>query len=651
MFPAQRKSGMKCRNPGSDSASGRVPKRVSGYGPPNWPDLLTALRSRSRVPSFARQAAAVAPAVWRLVLLVLISTVGGTIAMAAEPKKVVRDVFPVAETGFDPAAASDLYSAGVLQAIFERLYTYDYLARPAKVVPMLAEAMPVVTDNGRVYTITIRRGVYFATDPAFAGKPREVTADDFIYSLKRVADPRVRSPWAFLVEGKFIGLDEEAAAAKKSGRFDYDRKIAGLEAVDRYTLRFRLKETDYNLNYVLAHESSSAVAREVVAKYGESDGRVMSNPVGSGPFRLAEWVRSSKIVLEANPGFRELKWDWQAQEPGDAKLVEQMKGRRIPIVDRVEISVMEEDQARWLAFRNGEPDLMNMEGPLAPNAIVDGKLRPELAAKGVRLERIVDPEINFIYWNMLDPRVGGLGKDRIALRRALAMSYDVDEDIRVIRNGQAVEATTPIPPGVVGHLPDWKPGIKYDPVGANALLDRFGYTRGADGWRRFPDGKPLVIRYASRPDTLGRQQEELVQKSYEAIGVRMDGQKEKFPELLKLEKQCKLFSRTDAWVADYPDADNFMQLWFGSNIHQSNNGCVTIPEYDALYRKSVRLPPGPERQALYRDMIRLLEVYAPMRLTVSRYRNQLIQPRVLGYKRHPILASTWQYLDVGAPPR
>ncbi len=585
----------------------------------------------------------------RALLVVAILGIGS--ALAAEPKKVVRDVFPVAETGFDPAAASDLYSAGVLQAVFERLYTYDYLARPAKVVPMLAEDMPVVTENGKVYTIRIRRGVYFAADPVFGGKPRELTAEDFIYSMKRVVDPKVRSPWAFLIAGKFVGLDEEAAAAKKSGRFDYDRKIAGLEAVDRYTLRFRLKETDYNLNYVLAHESTSAVAREVVTRYSESDGRVMSNPVGTGPYRLAQWVRSSKIVLEANPDFRDMKWDWKAQEPGDEAIVAQMKGRKIPIVDRVEISVMEEDQARWLAFRNGELDLMNMEGPLAPNAILDGRLRPELAAKGVRLQRIVDPEINFIYWNMQDPAVGGFATDKIALRRALAMSYNVDEDIRVIRNGQAVEATTPIPPGVVGHFPDWKPGIKYDPVGANALLDRFGYKRGADGWRSFPDGKPLVIRYASRPDTLGRQQEELVKKSYEAIGVRMEGQKEKFPELLKLEKQCKLKSRTDAWIADYPDADNFMQLWFSPNIRQSNNGCVTIPEYDALYRRSIRLPPGPERQALYRDMIRLLEVYAPMRLTVSRYRNQLIQPRVLGYKKHPILASTWQYLDVGAQPR
>ena len=218
------------------------------------------------------------------IVLIVIAVFCVGSALAATPKKIVRDVFPVAETGFDPVAMSDLYSAGIVQAIFDRLYTYDYLARPAKIVPGVAEAMPVVTDNGRNYTIKLRKGIFFATDPAFGGNKRELVADDFVYSLKRIADPKIRSPWNFLVEGKFIGLDEETAAAKKSGRFDYDKKIAGVEAVDRYTLRFRLKETDYNLLYVLAHESASAIAREVVAKYGESDGRVMSNPVGTGPF-------------------------------------------------------------------------------------------------------------------------------------------------------------------------------------------------------------------------------------------------------------------------------------------------------------------------------------------------------------------------------
>jgi ABC-type transport system substrate-binding protein len=352
-------------------------------------------------------------------------------------------------------------------------------------------------------------------------------------------------------------------------------------------------------------------------------------------------------MLEANPDYRETAWDFQPSgDAYDKQLIAEMKGKKMPQVGRVEVYIMEEDQSRWLAFQNGELDIMNMEGPMAPNAIQDGKIKPELAAKGVRLDRIIDPEIRYIYWNMLDPTVGGLAREKIALRRALAMSYDVEAEIRVVRNGQAVEANYPIPPGIVGHVPDWKSTLKYDPAAANALLDKFGYKRGPDGWRTLPDGKPLVVPFASRPDTLDRYQDEMLKRSFDGIGVRLAVQKDKFPELLKLEKRCKLASRAAAWIADYPDGDNFMQLFYGPNSYQSNNGCWTIPEYDALYRKSIKMPAGPERDRLYQEMTRILEGYSTHRLTVSRYRNQLVQPRIEGYRKHPILPSAWQYLDV-----
>jgi ABC-type transport system substrate-binding protein len=572
-------------------------------------------------------------------------------AHAADMNKVIRDVFPAAETGFDPAASNDTYSGTIEQAIFDTLYTYDYLARPSKLAPLAAEALPQITDDGKTYTIKLRKGITFTADPAFGGRKRELVADDVVYSLKRLADPKLRSPWVFLVEGKFVGLDEEIAAAKQSGKFDYDKKLPGLEVVDKYTLRFRLKDTDYNLPYVLAHTPTAIVAREVIEKYGESDGRAMGNPVGSGPYKLAQWVRSSKIVLDANPDYRGFTWDFTSKDPADQKLIAQMKGRKMPAVGRVEISIIEEDQARWLAFQNRELDIMNMEGPLAPQALVDGKLKPELAVKGIRLDRIVDPEISYVYWNLTDPVVGGLSKEKVALRRAMAMSYNVEQDIKVIRNGQAVAATYPIPPGVVGNVAGWKSSVKYDPAGANALLDKFGYRRGADGFRTLPDGKPLVVTLFSRPDSLGRQQDELWKASLDAIGVKMDVHKDKFAELLKLEKQCKVMSRPAAWIADYPDGDNFMQLLYGPNTGASNGGCAKIPEYDALYAKSVRMPPGPERDKLYQEMTRIAEAYAPWRLTISRYRNQLLQPRVEGYKKHPILRAQWQYLDVAPNPK
>ena len=568
-------------------------------------------------------------------------------AAAADMNKVIRHVFPVAETGFDPQAINDLYSGTVAQAIFETLLTYDYLARPSKLVPKAAEALPQITDDGKTYTFRIRRGVYFTPDPAFKGKKRELVANDFAYSLKRLVDPRVRSPYAFLVEGKIVGLDEAAEAAKKSGKFDYDAKIAGLEIVDRHTLRIRLKATDYGLSYVLAHEPTSAVAREVIEAYADESGRVQANPVGTGPYKLSKWVRSSKIFLEANQDYRGFVWDFKAgSDPEDARLVAEMKGKKMPQVGRIEISIIEEDQARLLAFQGGEIDLMNMEGPLAPNVLDGGKLKPEFASKGVKLSRFVDAEIIYHYWNLQDPVVGGLAKEKIALRRAMAMAYNVAEEIKVVRNGQAVEAHYPIPPGVVGHEPGYKSSIRYDPAGANALLDKFGYRKGADGFRTLPDGKPLVIRYASRPDSLGRQQDEMWKKAFDSIAIRMEVQKERFPELIKAEKECKLQMRTAAWIADYPDADNFMQLLYGKNIHQSNNACAAIPEFDKLYEQSLRMPDSPERNKLYREMTKIIETYAPWRLDISRYRNMLAQPWVLGFKKHPILHAEWSYIDV-----
>ncbi|MEP7275381.1 MAG: ABC transporter substrate-binding protein [Betaproteobacteria bacterium] len=570
------------------------------------------------------------------------------VALAADMSKVVRQVFPAAETGFDPAAAHDLYSATIEQAIFETLLTYDYLARPAKLVPLTAEAMPVVSDNGKTYTIKLKKGIHFTPDPAFKGKKRELVADDYAYAIKRLIDPKLRGPWAWLVEGKIVGLDELAAAAKQTGKFDYDAKIAGLETPDRYTLRIRLKDTDFNMPYVLAHEPTSAVAREVIEAYADEAGRAMANPVGTGPYILKQWVRSSKIILEANPDFRGFVWDFKPGDAADAKLVAEMKGKKMPQVGRVEVSIIEEDQARLLAFQNGELDIMNMEGPLAPNVLDGGTLKPELASKGVKLSRFVDPEISYHFWNLQDPIVGGLEKEKVALRRAMAMAYNTAEEIRIVRNGQAVEVEFPVPPGVNGYDPAYRSAIKYDPAGANALLDRFGYKKGADGWRNLPDGKPFTIRYASRPDSLGRQQDEVWKKALDSIGVRMEVQKDKFPELLKLERQCKLMMRTASWIADYPDADNFMQLLYSKNIGQSNNACAKIPEYDRLYEQSLRLPDSPERNKLYREMARLIEAYAPWRLNIARYRNMLVQPRVQGYKKHPILHNEWAYIDVAA---
>jgi len=564
---------------------------------------------------------------------------------AGDPNKVLRIAFPTAETGFDPVHVSDLYSNTVNEAIFERLLTYDYLARPAKVVPMVAETMPEVKDHGRVYVFRIRKGIYFTPDPAFKGLQRELTAEDFVYSYKRFLDPKNRSPWAFLLEGKIEGLDELAEAAKKSGKFDYDAKVPGMRAVDRYTLEFRLKATDYIFPFVVAHVPFGAVAREVIEAYSDD---TQAHPVGTGPYILKQWQRAAKIVLETNPDYRGFTWDFAvAEQAWDDPLVKTMRGRKMPQIGRVEISIIEEDQSRWLAFNQKELDISGLPATFRPEVFdADNRVKPKWTEQGVTLFKAIDPEITYTYFNFRDPVVGGFSKEKIALRRAIIMGYNLDEEIRVVRRNQAVPAEMPIPAGVVGHDPTYRSINRFDPELANKLLDYFNYKRGKDGYRTLPDGKPLVIRQASGTAAVEREFSELWRKSMDAIGIRMEFDIGKFADHLKAAKTCHLMMWGAAWTADYPDGDNFMQLLYGPNTGQSNNGCYESKAFDAFYEKSTRMPNSPERNFLFLEMTRQMEVDGAWSLHVSRERNQMIRPWVLGFKKHPILHAEWQYMDL-----
>ncbi len=532
-------------------------------------------------------------------------------ARAADPAKILRVTFQAAETGFDPVKISDYYSGSVIEAIFDPLLTYDYLARPARLAPNTAVSLPEIGDGGRSYTLKVRPGIYFAADPAFKGVKRELVAEDYAYSIRRFADPKNRSPYAFLFTG-----------------------VAALETPDRYTLRIRLKQPDLNFSHVLATQISGAVAREAIEAYGDE---TSSHPVGTGPFVLSKYVRSSKIVLAANPTYRERRWE----------------GRKLPSIDGVEISIMEETQSRWLAFQRGETDIEYQLWEVAPTFMTDdGRLRPEFEKRGIGLDRSVDPEITYTFFNMQETiggqpnPLGGFGKEKIALRRAIAMAYRIEDQIRIIRKGQAIRARYPIPRGIAGHDPEYAGSIPYDPRTANALLDKFGYKRGQDGYRTLPDGKPLVVRYSSQPTERDRQFDELWKRSLDSIGVRLEIHKDRFAELNKLQDQCRLMMRTSAWIADYPDGDNFMQLLYGPNTGQSNNACYRSAAYDLRYEKSRRLPDGPERNMLYREMTRLMETDTVWMMGDSRYRNVLLQPRVTGFKKHPVLATEWLYIDL-----
>lgn len=576
-------------------------------------------------------------------LLLLVMALLPPLGLAA-PLKVLRLEMTGAETGFDPVNTSDLNTAAIENQIYEPLLTYDYLARPAKLIPRLAAEMPTVTDQGRTWLFHLKHGVYFAPDPVFAGKLREATAQDVAYTLMRFMDPHNRSPYKFLVDGKIEGLNERGDAARKSGHFDYNTPVSGLEVVDRYTLRIHLKTTDYNFGHAMAQPMYGVVAREVIEAYAAD---TASHPVGTGPYRLTQWTRSSLMVLEKNPNFRHEVWNFEGGgAAGDEDIVKLMRGKTIPQIDRVEMRVVEEAQSAWLSFGKGELDIMGLSGQFAPLALTGGQLKPGLVKKGVRLDRLKDPSIAYYFFNQQDPRLGGMSADRIALRRAILMAVNDEEMIRVIHKGQAVRNPYPIPEGVAGNDPGYRSILNYDPRLANQLLDEMGYRKGIDGYRTYPDGSALAVRYTTSQSSQDRELDEMMKKSLDRVGIRFESEKLKFPEILRAERQCRIQFRLSAWIADYPDGDNFMQLWYGPHTHENNAACFQDAQWDRLYEKTLTMPDSPSRDAIYHQLARMLELTGITKVSNSHIRNVLSQPWVLGYKPHPISPSVWSYLDM-----
>ena len=578
-----------------------------------------------------------------------------SVAVAADMSKTIRVAFPVAENGFDPQAVYDVYSSAVCSAIFDPLYTHEYFARPIRMVPNTADGMPQIGDGGRTLTIKVKRGIYFAADPAFKGKRRELTADDYVYSIKRIFDPKVRSYDLYLFENNLVGLDPVLARARKSGAFDYDEKIEGLQALDRYTLRIQFERPEYAFQWWLATRNLAAVAREVVEAYGDESHRVMDHPVGTGPYRLKSWVRGQKIVLEAYPDFREVRYPTPStSDPSDAAIAKGRIGRALPLVGNVEITIVEEAQPRLLSFESGQVDYLFLTTPasLAENVLNGDKLKPQFASKGVTLHRGVDPALDFFFFNMDDKVVGGYTPAKIALRRAISLGYDRAEAIRTLSNGQAMPASQPVPPPLFGHDRSMESRQSYDLAAARALLDKFGYRdRDGDGYRENPDGTPLTLVKASTPDAAARVSDELWKKNMDAVGLKLTFLKNKWPELNKMSEAGQLMMWGLGWVASTPDGDPFYSYLYSRNIGTSNDARLRLPEYDKLYEKAHALPDGPERTALFRKMTELIVAYAPWIIADYPLYNIVAQPWLKGFKYNPFRVHQWEYYDVDSAMR
>lgn len=585
-----------------------------------------------------------------LTTLLLACALGAGTAHAQE--KVLRQAFKVAETGFDPAQISDLYSKAIVAGILDAPLEYDFGARPFKLRPATLAEMPEISADFKTITMRVKPGIYFADDPAFKGKKRELTAEDYVYSVKRHYDPQWKSQNLYLLENvKIVGLSElrqEGMRAKKP--FDYDRVVEGLKTLDRYTFQLKLGVADPRFVYQFADSGFlGAVAREVVEHYGD---KIMEHPVGTNAWRLGEWRRSSRVVLEKNPNFRDVRYAEVAPPDASDKLkaeVAALQGRKLPMVDRVVIDIIEEAQPRWLSFLSSESEVIE-EVPIdfASIAMPGNKLAPNLAKRGITMTRYPRADISFSYYNMEDPVVGGYTPEKIALRRAINLAIDLDKEIRLVRRGQALKSQSPIPTVAFGYDPAFKSeNSEYNLPKAKALLDMYGYKDvDGDGYRELPDGKPLSIEYSTLADGERRQLAEQWQKNMDALGIRVRFKIGKFPEQLKAANAGKLQMWMVGWVGTTPDGDTFLALGSGAAKGKANKPRFELRAFDALYEKQKAMPDGPERAALMLEAQRLLVAYAPYKFHVHRIYTDMAQPWVKGYSRNLFVRDFWKYVDI-----
>ena len=556
--------------------------------------------------------------------------------------KVLRISFSAAESGFDPARYGDLFSTTVCAHIFETLYTYDPLARPVKLVALTAAGPAESSSDFRTWLIGIRPGIYFTDHPAFKGRPRELTAADYVYSFKRFLDPAVKSPINLIEELGIRGLVELRRRGLQSKEpFDYDTEIDGLRALDRYTLRIRVEEPRPRLAETLAADNHGALAREVVEAHGD---QVMVYPLGTGPFRLAEWRRGASIALERNPQYRKRHFDAEpnADDTDGQVVLKRLKGRRLPMIDRVEISIISEEQPRWLAFLNGQLDMLEVPGTFALLAMPGGVIAPYLARRGVRGRQQLAPSIRLLWFNMNDPVVGGYTPEKVALRRAIALGMNTARENAAVWGDQAPPTHSVFAPFQTAFDPQFRSEMgEFNPVRAKALLDVYGYVDGdGDGWRELPDGKPLVLERASTKGQAFRRVDEGFERDMTALGLRVRFRTGEFSELVKASRAGKLMMWSLGYNAVLPDGQQFLTRYYSK---AETFARFKLDAMDQIYERLGALQDGPERLALLLQAQRLAIAWMPYKFTSMRIETHVTQPRLIGYRR-PIFRTDWFHL-------
>jgi len=641
-------------------------------------------------------------------------------------EKIYYSSFTEQPKTLDPARSYVVNESIFTAQIYEPVLQYDYLTRPYQLVPRTITTMPEVhyydkagklLENPEpdevdysIYTVHLTPGILYQPHPAFATTQagestyyplvpnflkqhdiktlsdfkdvgtRELTAEDYVYEIKRLANPAVNSPIYGLMGEYILGFDTYADTLPHRGHVPgyLDLRAYPLEgayARDRYTFEIRLKGQYSQFMFWLSMPFFSPIPWEVDRFYAQP-GMLEHNlsfgwyPVGTGPFMLVENDPSRRMVLEKNPNYRTVYFPSHGSEADKAQGFLKHAGKVTPLIHKAVYTLEKEAIPRWIKFLQGYYDYSGLTADSFDSAVQitpEGKpvLTSEMRARGIRLTEVHEAMIQYLGFNMLDPVVGGMSLRAKKLRQAIAMVIDYNEHIAIFLNGRGTAAQGPLPPSIFGHLEgeaginpyifNWEEhGPKRRPLNeAKALMVEAGYPHGRDP----KTGHALILHYdvASTGGPEEKAALNWMRKQFAKLGIALDVRATHFNRFQEKVKTGSAQIFTWGWIADYPDPENFLFLFYGPNARYPYGGENVSnyhnEAYDRLFLEMKNRPNDAKRQALINQMVDILRRDAPWVFGLHGKSIMLSQQWTSPMKSDLLVDDILRYIEVDVPER
>ena len=519
---------------------------------------------------------------------------------------------------FDPQYTYDQLSRKVIEGVYDTLLEYHPMkTAPYEVVPCLLAEMPVPEDGGMSYLCRLKPDIHYHDDPCFpGGKGREVVAEDVQYVFQRICDPKIESPFESTFEEYLHGIAETYTTAKEAKRLDYDTmRVSGVEVLDRYRFRLRLKKKYPQILYWFAYYCTAPVAREAVEFY---DGKIHDGTrrddfrkfkaVGTGPYRVVSYTPRSRVVLERVPGYKTTVFPSDGFPPEKAEWLATLAGKAVPFIDEVHFVIQAENIPRFVMLRQGYLDGMAVDRDSFNSMVSPVRaLSPEFSSRGLALEKDFEICTFWTCFNMDDPLVG----KNVKLRKAIAHAFDGVRYSEIFYSGVPPVPTQLVPQGIFGFEPKRPAPFPFDLEKGKQLLAEAGYPEGRDA-----NGQQLELTLTENVESSEyRQRAEFHQRCIEKLGIRVKVNGVTFAKLQDIEDRgdFQIIGGT-GWSADYPDPENFFMLFYSKNIPPAGKDYARYrnPEYDRVFEQMAIMPNGPERLELVRRLQKFLDDDCPM---------------------------------------